>query len=61
MTEDKNLKLAKNIYQRYDRLMNTSLALGSDDFRNANANLSMWFTTVEQILKLNSVGKENTK
>jgi hypothetical protein len=59
MTEDKNLNLAKAAYNRYCRLMDTNIALGSDDFRNANANLSMWFTTVEHILK--SVGKENTK
>lgn len=49
-THRKNLKLAKMIYQRYCRVMDTK------DYRNAHAILSIWFTTVEQTLKSTPVG-----
>jgi hypothetical protein len=57
----KNLNLAKKLYQRYCKLMDTGIALGSNDFRHVHANLSMWFTAVEQVLKSIPTEKENTQ
>jgi hypothetical protein len=57
MTEEenrKNLNLAKAIYKRYCRLMDNK------EYSKAQTNLNMWFITVEQIVKLGPVGKENT-
>lgn len=51
---EKNLNLAKRLYQRYCLLMDRK-------DRKANTSLSMWFTMVEQTLKSSAIGKENTK
>ena len=56
----RNLMFATMIYRRYCTLMDTNIKT-KRNYRNADANLSMWFKMVEQTLKSIPVGRESIK